>query len=108
MPIFWYKIFNKEGPNMKKDRVFITLHFTATTLLPTICVFVGCTPVVMEFIARRTRLLEHSAEVDQSIISSIYYGRKPKKQSFESDRTDNKNKASFIGIPANQKDYFTL
>lgn len=94
MTIFWHNIFSKEGPNGVKSRRYAVMQLSATIMLPAICVFVGCAPVVLELIARRTRLMEHPPEVDPRIIRDIYFGRNPKKLSFESDHTDNKNEAS--------------
>lgn len=83
---------------MRKARRYIAIHLSVTIMLPAICAFIGCTPVVMEMIAKRTRTLEHPPEVDSQIIRDIYFGRRPKHSSFESDQTDNKNPAS-LAVP---------
>lgn len=95
MPTFWTSIFHREGVNLKKARCYAFTHLGANLAIPGICVFIGCAPVFMEMIGRKTRTLEHPAEVDSTIIRDIYFGRAPKKSSFATDRTDNRNAASW-------------
>lgn len=80
---------------MKKVRLCVMIQFAALLSTPTVAVFIGCTPTIMEMIASRSRTLEHPPEADPSIIQDIYFGRTPKQLSFNSDRTDNKNEACF-------------
>ncbi|KFH03939.1 putative transmembrane protein [Toxoplasma gondii VAND] len=87
---FWFAGFSTPQAGQKKSRAIGVAFLTVVFTMPSLCVYFGCTPALLNWWMQTYRLIEYPPQADPRIIPAILGDREPPARSEDSERNTNR------------------
>ncbi|KEP64047.1 UNVERIFIED_CONTAM: hypothetical protein HHA_319960 [Hammondia hammondi] len=87
---FWFAGFSTPQAGQKKSRAMGVAFLTVVFTMPSLCVYFGCTPALLNWWMQTYRLIEYPPQADPRIIPAILGDREPPARSEDSERNTNR------------------
>ncbi|PFH36201.1 hypothetical protein BESB_043930 [Besnoitia besnoiti] len=87
---FWFSGFSTPQAQQRKARAIGVAFASTVFVMPTLCVYFGSTPSLLNWWMTTYRLVEYPPQADRRIIPAILNGREPPAKSEDSDLNTNR------------------